>query len=121
MSVQTVAAVRALVAEHPILADVLSESVEDNCGEVLPHLILADVMRWLASHVESEQEVCIAIVRWLELEYERGTSDVRDLIAVSGVEMIPDPGQPGSQLRTMLGPTLRSVDPWLPWGSERDR
>lgn len=38
--------------------------------------------------------------------------DVRGLIAVSGVQMIPDPDQPGSEPRKWLGDSLREVDPW---------
>jgi hypothetical protein len=33
--------------------------------------------------------------------------EVQGLIAVSGVEMIPDPGKPGAELRELLGPRLR--------------
>ncbi|GAB2698959.1 hypothetical protein GCM10027194_35870 [Thalassiella azotivora] len=42
----------------------------------------------------------------------RGSEDLRGMITVSGVEMIPDPGQPGSALRPLLGPTLTELDPW---------
>ena len=34
------------------------------------------------------------------------------MIAVSGIEMIPNPGEPGSELRDLLGPNLRALDPW---------
>jgi hypothetical protein len=47
----------------------------------------------------------------LEEEFGRGPEDVRGLITVSGVEMIPDPGQPGAELRDLLGLALRKVDP----------
>jgi hypothetical protein len=48
----------------------------------------------------------------LEEEFGRGPEDVRGLITVSGVEMIPDPGQSGAELRDLLGLALRKVDPW---------
>jgi hypothetical protein len=52
------------------------------------------------------------VFAWLEAEFVRGPDDVRDLIGVSGVEIIPDPGEPGSELRALLGPALRTADPW---------
>ncbi|RZU18785.1 hypothetical protein EV645_0984 [Kribbella rubisoli] len=107
------AAIGALVDEYRELTPVLAEHLEDNEGEILPHLVLADVVRWLAARVDSDRDICSSILNWLEREYLRGPEDVRGLIAVSGVEMIPDPGQPGSALRQLLGPSLREVDSWL--------
>jgi hypothetical protein len=106
-------AVWGLVDAHPVLRPVLDEHFADNDGELLPHLVLADFFRWLVAHQESEPEACMAVLAELEAEFAAGPDEVRGLIAVSGVEMIPDPGQPGSSLRTLLGPGLASVDPWL--------
>jgi hypothetical protein len=113
MSGSTVATIGALVDAHRELTPVLDEHLVDNGGELLPHLVLADVVRWLVAHLASSPETCSSIMDWLEQEYARGPDDVRGLIRVSGVEMIPDPGQPGSELRDLLGPGLRQVDPWL--------
>lgn len=118
MSAQTESTVRRLVAGYPDLAPILDESLKDNYGELLPHLVLADVVRWLADHEESSSATCRSILEWLEREYASAPTDVRDLIAVSGVEMIPDPGRPGSSLRNWLGPALRETDPWLTNTSE---
>ncbi|GAA4996541.1 hypothetical protein GCM10023317_26220 [Actinopolymorpha pittospori] len=52
------------------------------------------------------------IIASLEHAFDRGSDDVPGLTAVSGVEMIPDPGQPGSELREFLGPRLRNLAPW---------
>lgn len=113
MSGSTVAALGALIDAHRELTSVLDDHLEENEGQVLPHLVLADVVRWLVAHRASDPEVCRSILDWLERAYLRGPEDVRGLIAVSGVEMIPDPGQPGSELRDLLGAALRKVDPWL--------
>lgn len=107
------AAIGALVDEYRELTPLLAEHLEDNDGELLPHLVLADVMRWLGARVDSNRDTCRSILDWLEREYRRGPEDVRGLITVSGVDMIPDPGRPGSVLRELLGPSLRKVDPWL--------
>jgi hypothetical protein len=80
---------------------------------VLPHLVLSDVIRWLVAHRDTHPGVCRGVLGWLEDAFQRGPGDVRGLIALGGVEMIPDPGQPGSELRDLLGPRLSEHDPWL--------
>src|ERR1700710_462665 len=44
------APVRDLVARHSELAPDLAEHLDDNFGEVLPHVLLADVMRRVELH-----------------------------------------------------------------------
>lgn len=113
MSATTVAAIGALIDSHRELLPVLERHLEDNEGELLPHLVMSDVIRWLVDHRTSDPQVCRGVIDWLEQKFLTGPDDVRGLIAVSGVEMIPDPGQPGAELRNLLGPSLREVDPWL--------
>ncbi|MBU4214937.1 MAG: hypothetical protein KJ792_09805 [Actinobacteria bacterium] len=113
MSGSTVAAIGALVDSHRELTPLLDAHLADNDGEFLPHLVLAEIVRWLVAHLGTLPETCRSILNWLEWEYVRGPEDVRELIAVSGVEMIPDPGQWGAELRNLLGPELRKLDPWL--------
>lgn len=112
MSASTVAVMGALVYEFRQLTPLLEEHLRDLEGEVLPHLLLTDVVRWLAAHVETDLDSCRSIWAWVEHAYDRGPDDVRELIAVSGVEMFPSPGQPGAALRELLGPALRRYDPW---------
>lgn len=112
MSAATESAIQQLVATHSALAPVLAEHLEDNFGEMLPHLMMADVVRWLVGHRDSDPAICASVLAWMETRFVEGPDDVRGLIAVSGVEMIPDPGQPGSELRDLFGPALREVDPW---------
>ena len=80
--------------------------------ELLAHLVLSDVIRWLAVHSEFDLDTCGSVLDWLEREYVRGSEDVRDLIGVSGIEMVPNPGQVGAVLRDRLGLHLRDLDPW---------
>lgn len=58
MSDNTVAAIGALIDAHGDLLPVLEEHPIDNEGEVLPHLVLADVVRWLVGHRASKPDVC---------------------------------------------------------------
>lgn len=106
------ALIGALAYHHRELLPILQEQLTDDDGQVLPHLVMADVVRWLVAHRSSRPEGVRSVLNWLEDAYERGDDDVRDVIAISGVEMIPDPGTDGAELRRMLGPHLSSVDPW---------
>lgn len=111
MIASTVALVGALVYAHRLLLPVLAEHLDDNDGEVLPHLLLSDIVRWLVERRGDSAQIG-QIWAWLEAAYIHGDEDERDLIATSAVEMIPDPEHPGSEMRSMLGPALRAVDPW---------
>lgn len=113
MSAETVAAIGALIHVNQALLPVLEEHLEDNEGEVLPTVVLDDVVRWLVAHRTSHPDVCRSVFAWLEQELQDGSEAVRGLITVSGIVMIPDPGQPGAELRDLLGPGLREIDPWL--------
>jgi hypothetical protein len=113
MSGSTIAAIGALIDANRALVPILDEHLRDNEGEVLPHLVMADVIRWLVEHRSTHEDECRRVLDWLEHEFSRGPEEVRDMIAVSGVEMLPDPGEPGAELRALLGPRLRQVDPWL--------
>ena len=112
MSADSVAMMGALTYQHKDLIPLLAEHLEDNDGELLPHLLMADVVRWLVEHRVEHSDVARAVMDWLETAYQRGDDEVRDVIAVSAVEMIPDPGSPGAELRNLLGPSLKNVDPF---------
>ena len=104
MSANAVAMIGALIDSHRQLIPVLEEHLEDNEGEVLPHLVVADIVRWLVAHHASQPQVSHDVLAWLEKAFTRGPDEVQGLIVVSGVEMIPDPGKPGAELRELLGP-----------------
>lgn len=112
MSAETVAAVGALIHANRDLLPVLEEHLADYEGEVMPTILLDDVVRWLVQHRTSHPIVCQSVLAWLEAQLADASDAVRGLITVSGVVMIPDPGQPGAELRELLGPRLREVDPW---------
>lgn len=112
MSAATVAFIGALVYANRELIPVLREQLLDNDNQVLPHLVMADIFRWLVVRQAEEPAAIPSVLDWLEIAYIEGDEDVRDVIAVSGVEMIPDPGEKGAELRTLLGPNLSAVDPW---------
>lgn len=111
MSAATVAFVGALVYSFPALRQVLQEHLDDQEGEVLPHLFMADVERWLEREVmnrpkQAADEVA-RILAFLEDAFAAGDSEVNEVIAASFLEHLPRPGDLGSEIRTMVGPRLR--------------
>lgn len=113
MSASSVAFIGALTYTYRELLGVLEEHLEDNEGEVLPHLVMSDVIRWLVAHRKTDQALVEEIFSWISRAYTDGDDQIQNVIALSGVEMIPDPGQPGSELRNLLSPELSKLDPWL--------
>jgi hypothetical protein len=92
---------------HPELMPLLAEHLDDQQGELLPHLLLADISRWfLKNPTGSEAQ---AFVHWLESEFARGHSDVQELVSVSFLEMLPQPWEdtdPAHAVDDLLGPRL---------------
>lgn len=97
------------------LADLLAEHLSDYDGELLPHLLIADVER----HVETlwarrasdptgaaEAEVR-RILQKLEDGFATGAPELQELISVSFLEHLPRPEAPGGDIRDQVGPTLR--------------
>jgi hypothetical protein len=112
MRAGAVSMICALVYQFRSMLPLLALHLEENDGQVLPHLVMSDIVRWMVEIRQSQPDVCRDVLAWLEGAYEVGEEYERDVIATSGVEMIPDPGDPGAELRDLLGPHLRSVDPW---------
>ncbi|MBX9245517.1 hypothetical protein ICW40_11960 [Actinotalea ferrariae] len=104
----------ALVYEYRELLPLLAEHLEANDGEVLPHLLIADIVVWMGHQVDTAPQLCSSMWQWLGSAYARGDDAIQNLIAASAVEALPMPGQPGARaLRNMLPPDLRVFDPWL--------
>jgi hypothetical protein len=105
-----VALVGALFYRFKVLRPLLEEHLEDQDGGVLPHLLIADVERWAETEIAKGDEGARALVRevldFLEDAYATQGSEVEELIAVSFLEHVPRPGEPGSQLRALVGPRL---------------
>ncbi|NPC40992.1 hypothetical protein [Nocardioides sp. zg-1230] len=96
-----------LVTAAPELGALLDEHLSDQEGELLAYVLMADVARWLTAHCSSSPQRVQEILSWLETEYVGGNFDVRNLIDVGIVEMLPAmPG--GAPILAMLGPVLRA-------------
>ena len=85
MSAETVAAIGALIHANPELLPVLEEHLADNEGEVLPTIVLDDVVRWLVAHRATHPDVCRSVFAWLEQELSDASDAMRGMITVSGI------------------------------------
>jgi len=105
MSAATVSFVGALVRRNRALLSVLEEHLVDQEGEVLPHLFMADVERWVevALHQGRRPDV-ERVLEQLEEEFNGPDDDVREVISASFLEHLPRPGSSGDELRDMVGP-----------------
>jgi hypothetical protein len=103
MSEATIGVVDRLVERFGWLEPLLREHLADNFGEVLPHLFLGDVTRYLVTRMIHEwqanpDEAAAArnevdeMLDALEQEFMAGDEEVEDLIAVSFLENLPRKG-----------------------------
>jgi hypothetical protein len=97
-----------LVDEFSECRPLLTEHLVDMEGELLPYLLLGDVVRWACQQSPSDPDRVSALVRWLEHRFEHGDGEVKDLVGVGFVEMLPHTPV-GDPVLTLLGPTLSQL------------
>lgn len=96
-----------LAESLPALRLMLSEHIEDNFGEVLPHMFLGDVLRWMLSReAEDVQGEIAAVMSILEEAFSAGDARRKELISTGFVENLPRSGEAGAEIRRRLGPNL---------------
>jgi hypothetical protein len=102
--------VGALVHEHPWFVDLLQEHLDFYDG-LLPHVFLADVERWaeasLAQDSDHARLQLSKVLEFLERSMQAGP-ETAELVSVSFLELLPRPGEPGSELRSLVGPVCRA-------------
>lgn len=90
-----------LCLEFPELRPLLQEHLDDFDG-LLPHLLLADVTRWLGARLlekGSADPVLASVFEFLEAHFASGGEHVSELIAVSVLETMPLRGEEGAEIR----------------------
>lgn len=97
-----------LARRIPALENVLVSHRADNCGEVIPHLLMADVARLVEDSLLSTNPSSDArsILELLDSGFRQGDESVRNLISVSFLENLPEWGREGRKIRSELGPAL---------------
>ncbi len=114
------AAIRSLVSEHEMLQPILDEHVRDG-DEILPHVLMADIARFMGALVadRSDDPVVMrdveAIIGTLDTQFREGGYAVRNVVAVSFLEQLPSTGEPGTEVRELLTPALRTVFDEVNW------
>lgn len=98
--------VRRLIAAVPAVEPLARDNTYGDHEDVLVHMFLGDIVRQqvdnlLAGHLDEVR----AVLALLEDEWG---GDVDEPIAVSFVENLPYPHEPGAALVSMLGPNLRA-------------
>lgn len=105
-------ALRGLVDLEPGLRPILSSHLEDNYGELLSTLFIAEVIDWVVERREDDPDAGVKVFNWMNSAYEEASQNLKDVIATGGVEALPKPGSAGSDLRDLMSPALHAVDPW---------
>jgi hypothetical protein len=103
------ALVCAIAWEFPQLLGHLEEHLQDNAGEVIPHVLMGEYERWAESLAHDRHLDLERLFRMLEQAYESGDEDVRNLIEVSFVEQLPYPDEANAAIRDFVGPALGSL------------
>jgi hypothetical protein len=109
MSEVTKAFVDRMVAIHPELEPFHRQHLDENFGEVLPHLWTSDLARYVVDRYQAAGPVAVQSLL-VTLDAEAGSSPVIDeMIAVSFIELLPRPGEAGSEVTQHLGPRLTEI------------
>jgi len=100
-------------APTTLVARSLDEMIRADYDELLPHLLLGDITRWLV-----ERGPVAEVLAVLEHHIDAGDGDVQHVIAVSFLENLfgDDPGE--LAVRAALGPRLKAefhaMERWTP-------
>lgn len=86
----------------------MDEHLDDQEGELLPYLLMADVARWAQATYSSDPDTVGHLLDWLEVEFGTAGPAEKDLIGLGFVETIPFPPE-GAPLLLRLGPRLTQV------------
>ena len=112
MSALTVSFMGALTYAHPWLLPVLDEHLVDQEGEVLPHLLMADIERWAESELLSvgpQSRRLLDLLRFVEAEFAAHHDDeVGEVVSASFLEHLPRHGDVAARLRELVGPVCRA-------------
>jgi hypothetical protein len=113
---------RVIAETSPPAAAIVREHTEDNFGEVLPTVLLADIARWWkqafgAGDAQALVEADRAVDAIDEL-YETGDDSLQTIVATGFLEALPSPRAEGREIVERLPPPLREelrqMENWTP-------
>ena len=109
MSEATEAFVDRVVAAHPDLKPLRRDHLDENFGELLPHVWTSDLARYVTQRFRDEGATAVRpVLDTLEAQLGRDP-DVDELVAVSFVELLPLTGEEGAGVTELLGPGLGAM------------
>ncbi|MEZ2126798.1 MULTISPECIES: hypothetical protein [unclassified Sinorhizobium] len=91
MSALTVSFACHLAFRFRELLPVLAEHIQDNSGEILPHILMYDYCRFVCGGPDGEHKWQRELLGYLENNFSESDDEISNLIAVSFIENIPDP------------------------------
>jgi hypothetical protein len=94
-----------LVSELPELGPVLDKHLEDEEGELLPHVLFGDVTRWAVAQ-DSRSFALARLLGILDEAYAAGPVEVVNLVTVSFVEDLPEESPVWRRLSPRLAAAL---------------
>lgn len=104
------ALVHSMVAQFPELRPLHQEHLNDH-RETLSHVFFGDLTRYVVALLGRNDPASIRaaqnLLDFLDTAYTTGSENEQELIHVSFLENLPEPGEPGANIRDMLGPALR--------------
>src|SRR5262244_661104 len=117
MSTRTVRFVEVLTEMFPSLKSILATHLEDNFGEILPHVFMADVARWAIElfmtterknlTADEQRSELARLLAFLEDAYAKDGPEIEEMISVSFLEHLPRPNEAGWKIRDLVGPKLK--------------
>jgi hypothetical protein len=101
---RTVAFIGWMIFRSPVLMPLLQEHLEDNEGEVLPHVLLFQVRIWVEEQVASHGETddVGVIVDSLKMGLRDGDFELGALIRTSFLDDLSEAPHPANRLRQDL-------------------
>jgi hypothetical protein len=105
---RTVAFIGWMAFRSPVLLPLLQEHLEDNEGEVLPHVLLFQIRKWVEQEVEARGETddVRVVVESLKVGLQDGDYELWALIRTSFIDDLPESPHPASRLRRILEPDV---------------
>jgi hypothetical protein len=104
----TVAFVHRLGEAVPALRERLADHIARHHGRPQPHAFMGEIVFDAIRLASSGKSAAVKpLTDFLESEFGRD-KDVDNVIAVSFIEMLPNPGEPGAEIVDLLGPKLRA-------------
>src|SRR4051812_19207816 len=103
---RTTAFIGWMVFRSPELLPILLEHLEDNEGEVLPHVILFQIRKWVELEVESrgETDALKVVIESLKVGFQDGDYELWALIRTSFIDDLSKSPHPAARLRQLLDP-----------------